>query len=113
MVAEVLAGIALAKAAVGGIKSAIDTAKDVNDVAHFVDDLFKSHDQSRQAAKKAQKNILGGAGRKEPGERVPLETPPGPRGASRARLYLEERRKHWRSNTLWADGPANFPRNSV
>ena len=59
MVAEVLAGIALAKAAVGGIKSAIDTAKDVNDVAHFVDDLFKSHDQSRQAAKKAQKNKKG------------------------------------------------------
>ena len=59
MVAEVLAGIALAKAAVGGIKSAIDTAKDVNDVAHFVDDLFKSHDQSRSAAKKAQKNKKG------------------------------------------------------
>ena len=49
MVAEVLAGIALAKAAVGGIKSAINTAKDVNDIAHHLDDLFKGYDQSRRA----------------------------------------------------------------
>ena len=54
MVAEILAGIALAKTAVSGIKSVIDTAKDVNDVAHFVDDLFKGYDQSRHAARKAQ-----------------------------------------------------------
>ena len=36
MVAEILAGIALAKTAVSGIKSAIDTAKDVNDTQYFV-----------------------------------------------------------------------------
>jgi len=54
MVAEILAGIALAKTAVSGIKSAINTAKDVNDIAHFVDDLFKGYDQSRHAANKAK-----------------------------------------------------------
>mgnify|MGYP006216578503 FL=1 len=60
MVAEILAGIALAKTAVSGIKSAIDTAKDVNDIAHFVDDLFKGYDQSRHAARKAQEKAKKG-----------------------------------------------------
>ena len=60
MVAEILAGIALAKTAVSGIKSVIDTAKDVNDVAHFVDDLFKGYDQSRHAARKAQEKAKKG-----------------------------------------------------
>jgi hypothetical protein len=60
MVAEILAGIALAKTAVSGIKSAINTAKDVNDIAHFVDDLFKGYDQSRHAAKKATEKAKKG-----------------------------------------------------
>ena len=33
MVAEILAGLALAKSAVSGIKSMIDTANDVSDIA--------------------------------------------------------------------------------
>ena len=37
VVAETLAGIALVKSAVDGIKSAIATAKDVGDIAHEVD----------------------------------------------------------------------------
>ena len=36
MVAEILAGIALAKSAVSGIKSMLDTANDVNDIAHHL-----------------------------------------------------------------------------
>ena len=39
MVAEILAGLALAKSAVSGIKSMIDTANDVSDIAHHIDDL--------------------------------------------------------------------------
>ena len=54
MVAEILAGIALAKSAVGGIKSMIDTAKDVNDIAHHMDDLFKGYDQTRVKAAQAK-----------------------------------------------------------
>ena len=50
MVAEILVGISLAKSAVSGIKSAIDTAKDVNDIAHHLDDLFKGYYQSSRAA---------------------------------------------------------------
>ena len=48
MVAEILAGIALAKSAVSGIKSMIDTANDVNDIAHHIDNLFKSRDQVKR-----------------------------------------------------------------
>ena len=53
VVAETLAGIALAKAAVSGVKSMIDTAKGVNDIAHHLDDLFKGHEQihSKQVKK--------------------------------------------------------------
>jgi hypothetical protein len=48
MVAEILAGIALAKSAVSGIKSMIDTANDVGDIAHHIDNLFKSRDQVKR-----------------------------------------------------------------
>jgi hypothetical protein len=48
VVAEILAGIALAKSAVSGIKSMIDTANDVNDIAHHIDNLFKSRDQVKR-----------------------------------------------------------------
>ena len=48
MVAEILAGIALAKSAVSGIKSMLDTANDVNDIAHHIDNLFKSRDQVKR-----------------------------------------------------------------
>ena len=52
MVAEILAGIALAKSAVSGVKSMIDTAKGVNDIAHHLDDLFKGQAQVKQKQKK-------------------------------------------------------------
>ena len=61
MVAEILAGIALAKTAVSGIKSVIDTAKDVNDVAHFVDDLSKGMTRVAMQPvkhKKKQKKVI-------------------------------------------------------
>jgi hypothetical protein len=54
MVAEILAGIALAKSAVSGIKSMIDTANDVNDIAHHIDNLFKSRDQVKRDIHKNQ-----------------------------------------------------------
>ena len=54
MVAEILAGIALAKSAVSGIQSMISTAKDVNDIAHHMDDLFKGYDQTRVKAAQAK-----------------------------------------------------------
>ena len=54
MVAEILAGLALAKSAVSGIKSMIDTANDVNDIAHHIDNLFKSRDQVKRDINKNQ-----------------------------------------------------------
>ena len=54
MVAEILAGLALAKSAVSGIKSMIDTANDVSDIAHHIDDLFKSRDQVKRDIHKNQ-----------------------------------------------------------
>jgi hypothetical protein len=54
MVAEILAGIALAKSAVSGIKSMIDTANDVGDIAHHIDNLFKSRDQVKRDINKNQ-----------------------------------------------------------
>ncbi len=62
MVAEILAGIALAKSAVSGVKSMINTAKDINEISHHIDDLFKGYDQSRH--KVAQKE-QGKKGNKE------------------------------------------------
>ncbi len=56
MVAEILAGIALAKSAVSGIKSMIDTANDVNDIAHHIDNLFKSRDQVKRDIAKNKKS---------------------------------------------------------
>ena len=41
VVAEVLAGISLVKASVDFIKSNIDTAKDIGEIAGAVDDLFR------------------------------------------------------------------------
>jgi len=45
VVAEVLAGISLVKASVEFIKSNIDTAKDVGEIASAVDDLFRGQDE--------------------------------------------------------------------
>ena len=62
VVAETLAGIALAKSAVSGVKAMINTAKDINEISHHIDDLFTGYDQSRR--KVAQKE-QGKKGNKE------------------------------------------------
>ena len=54
MIAETLAGIALVKSAVDGIKSAIGTANDIGDIAGHIDNLFAGEKQVQQErAKKA------------------------------------------------------------
>jgi len=54
MIAETLAGIALVKSAVDGIKSSINTAKDIGEIAGYVDKLFEGEKQVQQnRAKKA------------------------------------------------------------
>lgn len=54
MIAETLAGIALVKSAVDGIKSAIGTANDISDIAGHIDNLFAGEKQVQQdRAKKA------------------------------------------------------------
>jgi hypothetical protein len=54
MIAETLAGIALVKSAVDGIKGAINTANDISDIAGHIDNLFVGEKQVQQErAKKA------------------------------------------------------------
>jgi len=48
MIAETLAGIALVKSAVDGIKSSINTAKDIGEIAGYVDKLFEGEKQVQQ-----------------------------------------------------------------
>ena len=48
MSAETLAGIALVKSAVDGIKSAIGTANDIGDIAGYIDNLFEGEKQVQQ-----------------------------------------------------------------
>ena len=45
MFAETLAGIALVKSAVDGIKSAIGTARDISEIADDIDKLFTGEQQ--------------------------------------------------------------------
>ena len=54
MVAEVLAGIALVSSAVKGIKSTIDTAKDIRDIAGSLEDLLDGAEQVEKRNKLAQ-----------------------------------------------------------
>lgn len=54
MIAETLAGIALVKSAVEGIKGAINTAKDISEVASHIDNLLEGEKQvQQQRAKKS------------------------------------------------------------
>ena len=54
MIAETLAGIALVKSAVDGIKSTINTANDVGDIAGYIDQLFQGEKQvQKDRAKKS------------------------------------------------------------
>ena len=59
-VAEILAGISLVKASVDFIKSNIQTAQDIGDIAGAVDDLFKGHDEAQKKRSKA--SGVGGVG---------------------------------------------------
>jgi len=52
MIAETLAGIALVKSAVDGIKTAIGTANDIGDIANYVDKLFDGEKQVQQQRSK-------------------------------------------------------------
>jgi len=57
MIAETLAGIALVKSAVDGIKSAIGTANDIGEIAGHIDKLFEGEKQVQQ-----QRSKKSGAG---------------------------------------------------
>ena len=52
MIAETLAGIALVKSAVDGIKSVIGTANDIGDIAGHIDNLFAGEKQVQQQRSK-------------------------------------------------------------
>ena len=52
MKAETLAGIALVKSAVDGIKSAIGTANDIGEIAGHIDNLFLGEQQAQKARNK-------------------------------------------------------------
>ena len=60
MLAETMAGIALVKSAVDGIKSAIGTANDIGDIASHIDKLFEGEKQVQQ--KRANKSGVGNVG---------------------------------------------------
>ena len=58
-----MAGIALVKGAVDGIKSIINTANDVSDIASYVDKLFEGEKQVQQKRnKKSGMDNFGGIG---------------------------------------------------
>lgn len=59
VVAEALAGIALVKAAVDGIKSTIGTAKDISTIASDIDALFQGSDEVQKKASKKSGVRLG------------------------------------------------------
>ena len=54
MFAETLAGIALVKSAVDGIKSAIGTARDISEIADDIDNLFTGEQQIQRKKIKKQ-----------------------------------------------------------
>ena len=59
VVAEALAGMALIKAGVDGIKGAINTANDVGAIAKYVDNLFEGRDQVNRDKNKAKQDPFG------------------------------------------------------
>jgi hypothetical protein len=63
MIAETMAGIALVKGAVDGIKNMIGTANDVSEIAGYIDKLFEGEKQvQQQRNKKAGVDNFGGIG---------------------------------------------------
>ena len=62
-ISTALAGIALVKASVDGIKGAIGTAKDIGEIAGFIDKLFEGEKQvQQQRSKKSGVSSLDGIG---------------------------------------------------
>tara|TARA_R100001460_G_scaffold85792_2_gene127096 strand:+ start:409 stop:882 length:474 start_codon:yes stop_codon:yes gene_type:complete len=59
MIAETLAGIALVKSAVDGIRSTINTANDIGDIAKYVDSLLEGEKQVQQQRAKKSGVSLG------------------------------------------------------
>ena len=59
MIAETLAGIALVKSAVDGIKSAIGTANNIGEIAGHIDDLFRGEKEAQQARNKKAGGGIG------------------------------------------------------
>ena len=59
MIAETLAGISLLKASVDFIKSNIDTAKDISEIAGAVDGLFRGHDEVQAERSKKSGVTIG------------------------------------------------------
>ena len=57
VVAEVMAGITLVKASVDFIKSNINTAKDIGEIAGAIDGLFKGHDELQ--SKRSKQSGMG------------------------------------------------------
>jgi len=64
MIAETMAGIALVKGAVDGIKSMINTANDVGEIAGYIDKLFEGEKQVQQQRNKKASGLdqFGGIG---------------------------------------------------
>jgi len=56
MIAETMAGIALVKASVDGIKKAITTCNDIGDIAKYIDGMFEGEQQIQKIRSKAQKD---------------------------------------------------------
>jgi len=59
MIAETLAGIALFKSAVSGIKSAMGTANDIGEIAGYIDKLFEGEKQVQKERGKKSGITLG------------------------------------------------------
>jgi len=59
MIAETLAGISLLKASVDFIKSNINTAKDIGEIAGAVDGLFRGHDEVQAERSKKSGVTIG------------------------------------------------------
>ena len=64
MIAETMAGIALVKGAVDGIKGMINTANDVGEIAGYIDKLFEGEKQVQQQRNKKASGLdqFGGIG---------------------------------------------------
>ena len=58
-VAEILAGIALVKSSVDFIKSNINTAKDIGDIAGAIDGLFQGNEECQKQRNKKSKMSIG------------------------------------------------------